>query len=131
MAETRLADRADTKIISGFHAFSSDVLLWKGSDQGAKIEDVLSKHPAVGVMALIGTPNPNRPGSEIVKAYIQLHPEYGYSGKEDVVKEDIIKFARENCAPYEVPKIIEFVDELPLTSVGKIDKKVLRANRNG
>ncbi|KKN60539.1 hypothetical protein LCGC14_0530770, partial [marine sediment metagenome] len=62
----------------------------------------------------------------IVKAYIQLHPEYEYSGSEDVVKEDIKKFAKNNCAPYEVPKIIEIVEELPLTAVGKIDKKVLR-----
>jgi long-chain acyl-CoA synthetase len=111
----KIVDRTkDMIIIGGFKVFS------------AKIEDVLSKHPAVGVIALIGTPNPNRPGSEIVKAYIQLHPEYEYSGNKDVAKEDIIKFARKNCAPYEVPKIIEFVDELPLTAVGKIDKKVLR-----
>jgi len=111
----RIVDRTkDMIIVGGFKVFS------------AKIEDVLSKHPAVGVIALIGTPNPNRPGSEIVKAYIQLHPEYEYSGNEDVVKDDIIKFARENCTPYEVPKIIDLVDELPLTSVGKINKRELR-----
>jgi long-chain acyl-CoA synthetase len=114
----KIVDRTkDMIIVGGFKVFS------------AKIEDVLSKHPAIGVIALIGTPNPNRPGSEIVKAYIQLHPEYEYNGSEDVVKEDIIKFARENCATYEVPKIIEFVDELPLTPVGKIDKKILRKSK--
>ena len=111
----KIVDRTkDMIIVGGFKVFS------------AKIEDVLAKHPAVGTIALIGTPNPNRPGSEIVKAYIQLHPEYEYSGSEDVVKEDIKKFAKNNCAPYEVPKIIEIVEELPLTAVGKIDKKVLR-----
>ena len=111
----KIVDRTkDMIIVGGFKVFS------------AKIEDVLSKHPAIGVISLIGIPNPNRPGSEIVKAYIQFHPEFDYSGNEDVVKEEIIKFARDNCAPYEVPKIIEFVDELPLTAVGKIDKKVLR-----
>ena len=35
-------------------------------------------------------------------------------------------FAKEKCAPYEVPKNIELIDEMPLTAVGKIDKKVLR-----
>lgn len=39
---------------------------------------------------------------------------------------DFIKFAKIHCAPYEVPKIIEFIDEIPLTAVGKVDKKVLR-----
>ena len=48
-------------------------------------------------------------------------------GNESALKEDIIRFARENCAPYEVPKVIEIIGEMPLTAVGKIDKKVLRA----
>ncbi|GAG23026.1 unnamed protein product, partial [marine sediment metagenome] len=104
----------DMIIVGGFKVFS------------AKIEDVLSKHPAVGMIALIGIPNPNRPGSEIVKAYIQLHPEFEYDGNATTLKDDIIKFAKNICTPYEVPKIIEIVDDLPLTSVGKIDKKLLR-----
>jgi len=111
----KIVDRTkDMIIVGGFKVFS------------AKIEDVLSKHPAVGMIALIGIPNPNRPGSEIVKAYIQLHPEFEYDGNATTLKDDIIKFAKNICTPYEVPKIIEIVDELPLTSVGKIDKKLLR-----
>ncbi|MHA2392495.1 MAG: AMP-binding protein [Promethearchaeota archaeon] len=111
----RIVDRTKDMInVSGFKVFS------------AKIEDVLSKHPAIGMIALIGTPNPNRPGSEIVKAYIQIHQDYEYTGNEEDLKEEITNFAKNNCAPYEVPKIIEIVDELPLTTVGKIDKKVLR-----
>jgi len=106
--------KKDMIIVGGFKVFST------------KVEDVLSKHPAVGMVALIGIPNPDRPGSEIVKAYIQLHPDYEFDGKAEVLKEDITKFANENCAPYEVPKIIEIVGELPLTPVGKINKKVLR-----
>ncbi|MFX0126386.1 MAG: AMP-binding protein [Candidatus Hodarchaeota archaeon] len=111
----RIVDRTkDMIIVGGFKVFS------------AKMEDILSKHPAVGMIALIGIPNPDRPGSEIVTAYIQLHPEFEYDGDATALKEDIIQFARNNCAPYEVPKIIEILDELPLTPVGKIDKKVLR-----
>ena len=112
----RLVDRTKDMInVGGFKVFSS------------KVEDVLSKHPAIELMALVGVDNPERPGSEIVKAYIQRDSGYPFDGGEDALKEDIIKFARQQCAPYEVPKIIEFVDEIPLTAVGKIDKKVLRA----
>ncbi len=112
----RIIDRTkDMIIVGGFKVFS------------AKIEDVLAKHPAIGIIALIGLPNPDRPGSEIVKAYIQLNPDFEYDGNEEALKEDIIKFAKENCAPYEVPKIIEIAEELPLTVIGKIDKKILRS----
>jgi len=90
------------------------------------LEDTLTKHPAIGMIATIGIPNPDRPGSEIVKAFIQLDPNYEYDGNETALKEDITKFAKENCSPYEVPKIIEFSEELPLTVVGKVDKKLLR-----
>ncbi len=111
----RIVDRTkDMIIVGGFKVFS------------AKIEDVLSEHPAIGMIALIGLPNPDRPGSEIVKAVIQLDPDFEYDGNEEILKEDIINFAKENVAPYEVPKIIEIAKELPLTAVGKIDKKVLR-----
>ncbi|TET04595.1 MAG: AMP-dependent synthetase [Promethearchaeota archaeon] len=111
----RIVDRTkDMIIVGGFKVFS------------AKIEDVLAKHPAIGMIALIGLPNPDRPGSEIVKAHIQLNPDFEYDGNEEALKEDIIKFAKEKCAPYEVPKIIEIAEELPLTVIGKIDKKVLR-----
>ena len=56
-----------------------DVKLDRKMDDGISIlEDVLSKHPAVGMIALIGIPNLDRPGSEIVKAFIQLNPDYEF-----------------------------------------------------
>jgi long-chain acyl-CoA synthetase len=42
------------------------------------------------------------------------------------LKADIINFAKEHCAPFEVPKIIVFAEELPYTLIGKIDKNALR-----
>ena len=42
------------------------------------------------------------------------------------MESDILGFCRENMAPYKVPKIVQFVDAIPLTSVGKVDKKALR-----
>ncbi len=111
----RIADRTkDMIIVGGFKVFS------------AKLEDTLTKHPAIEMVATIGVPNPDRPGSEIVKAIIQIAPDYEFEGDEKALKENIIAFATENCSPYEVPKIIEFTDELPLTVVGKVDKKLLR-----
>ncbi|MFW9936041.1 MAG: AMP-binding protein [Candidatus Thorarchaeota archaeon] len=111
----RIVDRTkDMIIVGGFKVFS------------AKVEDTIAKHPAIGMIALIGVPNPDRPGSEIVNAYIQLDPDYEYDGNEGRLKEEIISFAKENCAPYEVPKEIHITEELPLTAVGKIDKKILR-----
>ncbi|MFX1477914.1 MAG: AMP-binding protein [Promethearchaeota archaeon] len=111
----RIVDRTkDMIIVGGYKVFS------------AKLEDILTKHPAIDMVATVGLPNPDRPGSEIVKAYIQLDLEYEYDGNEEALKESIIAFARENCAPYEVPKILEIREELPLTVVGKVDKKILR-----
>ena len=104
----------DMIIVGGFKVFSS------------KVEDILNEHLAIELMALIGVKNPDRPGSEFVKAYIQLSPKYEYDGNQEALIEDITKFAKEKCAPYEVPKLFEFVEELPLTEVGKLNKKVLR-----
>ena len=111
----RIVDRTkDMIIVGGYKVFS------------AKLEDTLTKHPAIEMVATIGIPNPERPGSEIVKAFIQLDPDFKFDGNKEALKEDILRFAKDNCAPYEVPKSIEIIDELPVTSVGKVDKKLLR-----
>jgi len=109
-----VVDRAkDMIIVGGYKVFSSEV------------EDKLYKHPAIGMCALIGIPNPDRPDSEIVKLIVQKSE--AYAGKPDEeVKGEITAFAREQLAPYKVPKIIEFIDAIPLTSVGKVNKKALR-----
>jgi long-chain acyl-CoA synthetase len=91
-----------------------------------KVEDILAKHPAINMIAIIGLPNPERPGSELVKAFIAVVPDYYFAYDDARKQEDIIRFAQEKLAPYEVPKIIEFREELPLTAVGKIDKRQLR-----
>ena len=111
-----LVDRTkDMIIVSGYKVFSK------------KIEDLMAYHPAVEIMALIGVSNPDRPGSEMVKAYVVLAQDYDFDGDEDALKADIINYAKERLAPYEVPKHIEILKEMPLTSVGKLDKKALRS----
>ncbi len=114
----KIVDRTkDMIIVGGYKVFSS------------KVEDTIAKHPAVGMIALVGIDNPTRPGSEIVKGFVQLDAGYDYDGDESALQEDIIRFAKENCSPYEVPKVIEIIREMPLTAVGKIDKKVLRVRK--
>jgi long-chain acyl-CoA synthetase len=110
----RIVDRTkDMIIVGGYKVFSK------------KVEEILAEHPAIEMIALIGEKNPDRPGSEIVKAFLTIAPGFEFDSKEALV-EDISEFAREKLAPYEVPKYIEIMTELPLTSVGKIDKKQLR-----
>jgi len=84
------------------------------------------EHPAIDMIAIIGLPNPERPGSEQVKAFVTLKPDFASAGDPEALKADILKMAREKLSPYEVPKYIDIRKELPLTVVGKIDKKVLR-----
>jgi long-chain acyl-CoA synthetase len=111
----RIVDRTkDMIIVSGYKVFS------------VKVEAILAEHPAIRSVALIGVPNPERPGSEIVKAFVQVDPMYVFEGDEPALKEDILMFAKAKLAPYEVPKMMEFRKELPLTPVGKLDKKLLR-----
>jgi long-chain acyl-CoA synthetase len=110
----RIVDRTkDMVIVSGFKVFSK------------KVEEVLAAHPAVGMIAIVGIANPLRPGSELVKACIQKAPGFA-SEDDDALKADLLQFAKDKLAPYEVPKEIEFLEGLPMTSVGKIDKKQLR-----
>jgi long-chain acyl-CoA synthetase len=114
----RLVDRTKDMInVGGYKVFSS------------KVEETLARHPAIGMIALVGVENPRRPGSELVKAFLQLDPGHAHEGDEDALKQDIIRFAKENCSPYEVPRVIEIIGEMPLTAVGKIDKKVLRKKK--
>jgi long-chain acyl-CoA synthetase len=81
------------------------------------------EHPDIEMAAAIGLPDPNRPGSEIVATAIVLNP--GVE-KSDATKEKITQYMREEVAPYKVPKKIEFMEELPLSAVGKILKRELR-----
>ena len=109
-----IKDRAkDMIIVSGFKVFS------------VEIEDKLAVLECIACSALIGSPDVNRPGSEIVNLYVELTPD-AKQLDPDQVRTDIVEFCRAEMAAYKVPKVIHLVDAIPLTPVGKIDKKVLR-----
>ena len=87
-----------------------------------EVDEVLFKHPEVEGAVTIGIPDPERPGSERIKAFIRLQK----NSKGKVSEQGIIDYCKENLAAYAVPKIIEFRDDLPLTVTEKIFKRALR-----
>ena len=109
-----LVDRAkDMIIVGGYKVFSREV------------EEVVYGHEAVGLCAIVGVKNPARPGSEFVKLVVQRKPAFAAADRERLTT-DLVGWCRGRLAPYKVPKFVEFVDQIPLTAVGKVDKKALR-----
>jgi long-chain acyl-CoA synthetase len=106
----------DMIIVGGFKVFSTHV------------EEILSRHPKVEQAATIGVPDPDRPGSELVRAVIQLR---GAEPTDRAVQEDVRRYARENLSRYENPRQWDFRAALPLTAVGKVSKLALRRELAG
>jgi long-chain acyl-CoA synthetase len=101
----------DMVSVSGFKVFTRVV------------DDILMEHPDIDMAATIGIPDPKRPGSEIVASAIKLKPGID---KSDTERKKLVEYMKERVAPYKVPKVMEFMDELPLSAVGKILKRELR-----
>jgi len=103
-----IVDRKKDMIVSGgFNVFPRE------------IEDVLTSHPSVSIAAVIGVPDEK--WGEAVTALVVARP--GVTCDPDALRQ----LVRERKGAIYAPKTIEIVDSLPLTAVGKADKKVLRA----
>ncbi|HSC98637.1 MAG TPA: AMP-binding protein [Casimicrobiaceae bacterium] len=87
----------------------------------SEIENCLVKHPAVANAAVV--PSPDEVRGNVVKAFIVLAPGFAPS---PALEADIAAHVRQHLAPYEYPKEIEFIDALPMTTTGKVQRKVLR-----
>jgi acyl-CoA synthetase (AMP-forming)/AMP-acid ligase II len=97
--------------VSGFNVFTRQV------------DEVLMEHPDIEMAATIGLPDPKRPGSEIVASAIVLRS--GIETRSEM-KDHIIEYMRAKVAPYKIPRVIEFMEELPTSPVGKVLKRELR-----
>lgn len=104
----KILDRVtDIIIVGGFNVYPQEV------------EAILAENPAVQTAVVTGTPN-NISG-EVPKAFIIKN-----KGCDDVTETDLIRFCKERLSHYKVPRAIEFVEALPISSTGKILRRVLR-----
>ncbi|HEX4497111.1 MAG TPA: AMP-binding protein [Thermoanaerobaculia bacterium] len=102
--------RTDDLIVSAGHKIS-----------GPEVEAVLLDHPAVAECGVVAAPDEHR--GFIVKAYLVLRP--GFEPGEDLIKA-LQNFVKAEIAPYKYPRAIEFLDSLPRTATGKLQRFRLR-----
>ncbi|MEZ2901163.1 AMP-binding protein [Acinetobacter terrestris] len=102
----KIVDRKkDMILVSGFNVYPSE------------IEDVVSKHPKVLEVAVIGVPDEK--SGEVPKLFV-------VKKDQSLTTEEVLAFAKENLTGYKRPRYVEFMDELPKSNVGKILRKDLR-----
>jgi fatty-acyl-CoA synthase len=102
-----VVDRAKDVIVSGGENISS-----------VEVEGLLYEHPAVLEAAVVGVPDTR--WGEVPKALVVLKPNQHASAQ------DLIKFCRDHMAHFKAPKTVEFVEDLPKTATGKVQKFALR-----
>jgi acetyl-CoA synthetase len=110
----------------GYFSFvgrDDDVITSAGYRIGpGEIEDCLIKHPAVALAAVVGKPDPVR--TEIVKAFVVLKSGVAPS---DALAVDIQSFVRTRLSAHEYPREVDFIAEMPMTTTGKVIRRLLRA----
>lgn len=101
--------KKDMALIGGFNVYPRTV------------EDTLMEHPAVREVGVVAVPHPDprKVGQEALKAWVVVQE------NANLTKEDLLMFAKQRLAPYEIPSRVEFVAELPRTTVGKILRREL------
>ncbi|CAI1635222.1 Long-chain-fatty-acid--CoA ligase [Serratia entomophila] len=103
-----IVDRAKDMIIrGGFNVYPRE------------IEEVLMRHPAVSLVAVIGVEHPAL--GEEIKAVVVLK-----EADDGIAEDELIAWSKERLAAYKYPRILEFVERLPMTSTGKVLKRCLR-----
>jgi 2-aminobenzoate-CoA ligase len=88
-----------------------------------EVEDILSTHPRVKEVGVVGTPDPLR--SEVVTAFVVLR-DHELDENHDALRKELQDYVKARIAPYKYPRRIEFIDALPRDPVGKILPRVLK-----
>jgi acetyl-CoA synthetase len=116
-----LAERDEEGYI-WFKSRKDDVIITAGYRVGPmEVEEAILEHDDVAQAGVVGVPDETR--GEIIKAYVE--PAAGVEGS-DALRAEIRELVRDRLAEYEYPREIEFVDELPQTTTGKIRRTELR-----
>ena len=107
-----------------FSGRSDDIILCAGYRIGPfEVESALLKHPSVAETAVVGIPDELR--GETIKAYVALKA--GVAGTDDLA-EELKLFVKKHLAAHQYPREVEFVEQLPKTPSGKIQRFLLRKN---
>jgi acetyl-CoA synthetase len=130
IADWYLSGDLATRDADGYYWFlgrADDVIKTAGHLIGPfEIESVLLKHPAVAEAGMIGKPDDF--AGQIIKAFVALKPGYAAG---DMLRKELIGFARARLGPAVAPRELEFVADLPKTRSGKIMRRLLRARELG
>ena len=99
--------KKDMALIGGYNVYPTAV------------ENAIASHPAVLEVGVAAIPHPERDSQEALKAWIVLKP------NQTLTADEVIEYLGEKLAPYEIPRRIGFIDELPKTAVGKTLRREL------
>ena len=105
-----------------YQARTDDMIISAGYNiAGPEVETALLAHPAVAECGVVGWPDEER--GTIVKAYVVLKPDHD---KSDEMKKILQEHVKQPIAPYKYPRAVEFMDTLPRTETGKVQRFKLR-----
>ena len=98
-----------------------DLIKYKGLRVYAReVEEVLSNHPQIKEVGVVGVKDIKV--GEVVKAFVVLETDAG----GQVSEQDVIEYCKDKLASYKIPRIVEFVGEIPKTDVGKVSRRELK-----
>jgi acetyl-CoA synthetase len=110
-----------------FEGRGDDIILSSGYRIGpTEVESALLSHPAVADAAAVAAPDPER--GSVVRAIVVLRDGAPGNGGEAELVRELQEHCKRETAPYKFPRIVEFADELPKTSSGKIRRALLRGS---
>jgi 2-aminobenzoate-CoA ligase len=105
-----------------YQARTDDMIISAGYNiAGPEVEGALLTHPAVAECGVVGAPDPER--GTVVKAFVVLKKDFA---KDDAMKKTLQDHVKQAIAPYKYPRAIEFIDALPRTETGKVQRFKLR-----